>query len=68
MGEAMSVDGRKMPVKMAVVTKSVALALVLAALSSCMGRVTTQPLRRGSSSLQLAASPYGTRARSGTPL
>jgi hypothetical protein len=30
--------------------------------------VTTQPLRRGSSSLQLAASPYGTRARSGTPL
>jgi hypothetical protein len=28
---------------------------------------TTQPLRRGSSSLQLAASPYGTRARSGTP-
>jgi hypothetical protein len=31
--------------------------------------VTTQPLRRrGSSSLQLAASPYGARARSGTPL
>jgi hypothetical protein len=30
--------------------------------------VTTQPLRRGSSPLQLAASPYGTRARSGTPL
>jgi hypothetical protein len=30
--------------------------------------VAAQPLRRGSSPLQLAAPPYGTRARGGTPL